>query len=167
MNWTATDYKNFSHFILQKSTDGKNFSDVVVFMADASEATAINQYQFKDDVKNIISANIYYRLQLIDVNGSYEFSSIKTIQLKKEQIFQVQTYPNPAVNQLNVQVPALWEKQTILYEIYTTNGMLVQRLQNNNGTQQQNINVSMLQTGNYILKASNGKNSYTTKFIKY
>lgn len=167
LNWTATEYKNFSHFILQKSTDGKNFSDVVMFMADAFQATAINQYQYKDDVKKEQSSNIYYRLQLVDVDGSYEFSSIKTIQLNKGQAFQVQTYPNPAVNQLNVQVPASWEKQTIRYEIYSTNGMLVQQLQNNNGTQQQNINVSMLQTGNYILKVSNGKNSYTTKFIKY
>lgn len=167
LNWTATDYKNFSHFVLQKSTDGKNFTNVAVYMAQTSESNAVNQYLYKDVVKNTQTDKIYYRLQLVDVDGSFEYSNIKSVQLKNEQLIQIQTYPNPAVDQLNVLVPAAWEKQTITFDIYTTTGMLVQRIQNNNGTQQHTINVSQLHTGNYILKVSNGQNTSTGKFIKY
>lgn len=70
LSWKATNAVNFEKFIVERSSDGNNFTAVgAVNWKDAAD------YSFTDN--NITSSNIlYYRLRLTDRNNSFKYSTV-------------------------------------------------------------------------------------------
>jgi hypothetical protein len=166
LNWSTTEHKNFSHFILQRSEDGKNYRDVMTLLTDEAVTTNIKNYRYSDDVSNINSQTVYYRLKMVDIDAKYQYSPIRMIRLSASTMVQVQTFPNPVTNELRVMIPNNWQGKMIAYEIYTNAGLLVNRIQNTCAAQIQQINVQSLSTGNYIIRVMNGSEKSVSKFIK-
>lgn len=167
LNWATTEHKNFSHFVLQRSTDGKNFKDVMTLMTDNSTTSSVNQYNYKDDVSQISTTVVYYRLQMVDLDSKYEYSPIRLVRLNASNMVQIQTFPNPVTSELRVTIPANWQEKTTTYEIYNSNGSLVNRTQIARAVQVQQLNVQTLGSGNYIIRVTNGQEVSTSKFVKY
>ncbi len=167
LNWSTTNHKDFSHFILQKSNDGRNFKDVMTVMTDDTDFTTVHQYGYKDDVSKANESVIYYRLQMIDANLKYEYSPIRMVRLNAANTVKIQTFPNPVVSELRIMIPAAWQEKNVTYEIYSGNGALLNRVQKNNAVQIQQLNVSSLGSGNYIIRVTNGQEISTSKFIKH
>lgn len=167
LNWLTTNHKDFSHFILQKSTDGKNFKDVMTMLTDATDFSAVHQYAYKDDVTGANATVIYYRLQMVDADSKFEYSPIRMVRLNAVTAVQIQAFPNPVTSELRVTIPISWQEKNVTYEIYNSNGSLLSRVQKNNAVQIQQLNVSSLGSGNYIIRVTNGQEISTTKFIKH
>ncbi len=77
-------------------------------------------------------------------------------------------YPNPAVNQLNIQFDAI-SNGLVNVQIYNLNGQLVKELQPTNlqnGLNTMNVNVEELSRGTYIIRSLVNGVSTTGKFIK-
>ena len=166
LNWSTTNHKDFSHFILQRSTNGRDFKDVMTMMTDATDFSTVHQYAYKDDVSNANATVVYYRLQMVDANTKFEYSPIRMVRLNAVTAVQIQAFPNPVTSELRVTIPISWQEKNVTYEIYNSNGSLISRVQKNNAVQIQQLNVSSLGSGNYIIRVTNGQEISTTKFIK-
>lgn len=165
LTWTTNNHFNFSHFVVEKSTDARNFSEAVMVMG-AESTTAQSSYTYKDDLKNSTSKTVYYRLKMVDVDEKYTYSEVRMVRLVTENKIQISTFPNPVVNELRVMVPANWQEKTVTYEIYNSNGVMMSRVQNARAAQVQQLNVQSLNSGNYVVRVSNGSTVSTSKFVK-
>lgn len=117
--WQVTDAVNFSSFDITYSTDGINFSA----LGNVPYQTQKDTYSF---VHASATGNIYYRLKLIDQDGSYSYSKIILVkEVAADNTLQL--YPQPANNFMNVQVSAVRSQQTTV-KIYTMEGRLVNKM---------------------------------------
>ena len=84
LKWTTASENNLSHFILEKSTDGKDFKAACVVFAYGNTSELMN-YNFSDKNINLSQAGvIYYRLRSVDNNGKTELSETKIIRVGKQ-----------------------------------------------------------------------------------
>lgn len=166
--WTTANQVNFSHFVIEKSTDGKNFQEAAVLFAEEQTTTATTDYKYKDNLQNSSSKTVFYRLKMVDVNEKYSYSETRMVRLATTELnnVQISTFPNPVTSEVRIMVPADWQEKAVTYEIYNSTGVLVQRVQNQKAAQVQQINMQKLNGGNYIVKVSNGSVTSTSKIIK-
>lgn len=153
LSWIGYE-ENFSHYVLQRSTDGKEFSDIaVIFAVNASNAT---EYKYKDANVASVTGSVFYRLQLVDkVKEATQYSEVRVIRLGKEVgPLQLVTYPNPAVNQVRVTLPAEWQGKPVMLELYTANGTRVQSVQLGSASQTETMDVTKASKGFYLVKAT-------------
>jgi Secretion system C-terminal sorting domain len=167
LSWSTTNHFNFSHFVIEKSTDARNFSETGVLFTDATTSTAESTYKYKDNLQSSNAKVVYYRLKMVDVDGSFTYSETRMVRVTAEETkVLISTFPNPATNEVRVMIPNDWQEKMVTYEIYNSTGILVQRYQSKQAAQVQQLNVQQLHTGNYILKVNNGTTSSASKFIK-
>jgi hypothetical protein len=166
LSWTTTNHYNFSHFIIEKSNDAKNFKEATVLFA-AETSSVDNSFKYKDNLLNNTEKTTYYRLKMVDVNGKASYSETRMVRLVEENKVQISTFPNPATNEVRVMIPTDWQEKLVTYEIYSNAGVLIQRYQNKQAAQVQQLNVQKLNSGNYLLKVNNGNTTTTSNFIKY
>ncbi|HEX4958006.1 MAG TPA: T9SS type A sorting domain-containing protein [Lacibacter sp.] len=167
LSWATTEHTDFSHFVVQRSTDGKNFKDVMTLLTDAVVSSAVNQYGYNDNISGVNATVVYYRLQMVDNDGSFQYSPIRLVRLNAANKVQIQAFPNPVVNELRVMIPINWQEKATTYEIYNSNGALVSRTKVANAAQVQQLNVQSLGSGNYIIRVTNGQEMSSSKFVKY
>ncbi|MHA7102324.1 RHS repeat domain-containing protein [Roseivirga pacifica] len=90
--WTTASEVNNSHFVIERSTNGYGFSEIG-FKTGAVNSTELVEYQYFD--LQPPAGKAYYRLKQVDINGAYEYSPVRTINIKGEGLFNVVVYPNP------------------------------------------------------------------------
>lgn len=165
LSWMTTDHKDFSHFELERSTDGKNFSKVMMMMTE-SNSSAQKSYSYRDNTEGLNTKLVYYRLRLVDIDERFTYSPVRMVRFAGENKIQIHTFPNPVVSELRIQIPAQWQDKATVYEVFSSTGVMVQRLQVARASQIQQLNVQSLGSGNYIVRVSNGSEVNTSKFIK-
>jgi Secretion system C-terminal sorting domain len=101
LHWVTTSEINVSKYAVERSIDGINFTGVAILPAKLS---ATNDYFFIDNVQNINSKNIYYRLQMIDADGKYKFSAVLKITTANQINKAVGISPNPVTDKMNVSI---------------------------------------------------------------
>ncbi|HEU4472489.1 MAG TPA: T9SS type A sorting domain-containing protein [Flavisolibacter sp.] len=108
--WKADLVYNTDRVIIQKSTDGINFSELgqVSRLEDIMNGS-INDYA--------PFAKTFYRLAVINSNGSIDYSN--TVMLRREVKSLVSIYPNPVKDKLYIQVNTA---ETSRYEFRLYNG---------------------------------------------
>ncbi|MFT3846872.1 MAG: T9SS type A sorting domain-containing protein [Lacibacter sp.] len=166
LNWTTTTHTNFSHFVVEKSTNGKDFAEAGILFADSSYSSILSNYSFKENLQNVSAKAIFYRLKMVDIDNKYSYSEIRMLRLSNEPSIKISTFPNPVTNELRVQIPAEWQEKQVLYEIYNSNGILVKHVSNAKASQVQQINVSNLGAGTFIVKVRTGSETMSSKIIK-
>lgn len=102
LNWTTTTESNASHFEVMSSLDGTNFLKIGQVAATGNSTTPQN-YQFVDTNPN---GNMYYRLRMVDVDGTYALSHVINIS-RFDLVGKLIAYPNPSTGTLYVHVPAV------------------------------------------------------------
>ena len=88
----TTNETNAAGIEIERSYDGTNFYGVDSLAAKGN--VSLNQYSFTDKV-NPDATTAYYRLKLINKDGTYQYSAIVTVQLSVNHD-QISIYPNPA-----------------------------------------------------------------------
>ncbi len=79
LQWRTTSEINSDYFIVERSIDGRNFSQVAIVNAQGNSNSAVD-YQLTD---NFPSTGInYYRLKIVDNDGRYEYSNIISVTIK-------------------------------------------------------------------------------------
>lgn len=166
LSWTTTNHYNFSHFVIEKSTDAVNFSEAAILFAPTT-SSAENTFTYNDNLKNATAKTYYYRLRMTDTDGKYSYSETRMIRITAVTTASViSTFPNPMVNEVRVLIPENWQDKKVVYEIYNTTGVLLQRHIASKAAQIQQLNVQTLSSGTYVLRVSNGSETSTTKLIK-
>lgn len=93
--WKTTNEVNVRNFSIEKSNDGINFYAIATVNANNNP---VNNYEFTDN--SAIQQVAYYRLKMIDKDGSFQYSFIITLKSKVSNRLSV--YPNPANNFVTV-----------------------------------------------------------------
>ena len=95
ISWqTATELNNRG-FEVQRRT-GKNNWQTIGFVPGKGTTTETQAYTFSDNLSELItSGKVFYRLKMIDFNGSFEYSTEVVIDLIPKNLELAQNYPNP------------------------------------------------------------------------
>jgi len=153
IKWTTSSEINVSHFIVEKSTDGINYTDAGMVFAYGN-TTEEKNYSFYDNVNTSQPAVIYFRLRSVDIDGKNELSEIKIIRIGKqgESGISIVAYPNPATNEVRITIPANWQNKKVAYQLLSANGQPVKTTERANSNQTEVINVGSLAPGLYFVK---------------
>jgi len=143
--WTTTNELNSNYFVVEKSADGIHFKTLDT--VKANNLQGINNYSTLD--KEPFSKTTYYRLKQVDVDGSYTYSQIVAVQINAEN-YTFNIYPNPV---RYVAIASIYSVTTSDSKMIITDitGRIVkqQPIKLQRGTQQVEINLSNIKTGNY------------------
>lgn len=152
--WVTENEENFSKFEVEKSADGRAFA----YLADitARNTVGTNSYNSKDS--NPFAGDNFYRLKIINTDGSSKYSKVIKISLHKPQLISV--LPNPASTILLVNGI---ENYTQLQIVDLTGKTLLQKAIQKS---QEEVDVNSLRAGLYFIKISNSTEFITLKFIK-
>lgn len=93
--WQTSEEKNSDHFEIQQSEDLRKWN-VLGLMNAAKESSKQKDYSFPDIAER--SGTQYYRLKMVDIDGSFAYSSIQSIKLASSGL--ISAYPNPVVDKL-------------------------------------------------------------------
>ena len=165
LNWQTTNEINSKHFLIQRSVDGINFTNVDTVKA-AGFSTTIKNYSYKDDINNIVSSPIYYRLQQYDANGKFIYSNI--IILKKySNTNTITIFTNPVKNILQIQAYFAKNGAAVLNIIGADGKTIIQKnITIIKGINNIELDVNTLASSVYFIKIENETNSYIQKFVK-
>jgi hypothetical protein len=167
LTWVTATEKNVSHFVIEKSTDGKNFSDAGIVFAFGNTQEK-QTYNFSDKINASAGSVIYYRLRTVNLDSKNQYSIIRLIRIEKENStnIAVTTYPNPVTSDLRVTIPANWQNKKVSYELIANNGRLTLRAESGNSSQTETINVSNLTAGVYMVKVTCNGETAIQKIVK-
>jgi hypothetical protein len=97
LKWVTMNEENVSHFIVEKSYDGKEFNDAGMVMAFGN-TTETKSYSLSNDVSHDKDI-VYYRLRSYDNDGKTQLSTTRIIRLSQKESLGLLTYPNPVSNE--------------------------------------------------------------------
>ncbi len=168
LKWETAAEINVSHFELERSTDGVNFSQAALVFAYGS-ATSKANYSYNDNVASFQQPVVYYRLRSVDIDGKSELSETRIIRISKSETnsISLQTYPNPVMNELRITVPNNWQNKQTVFELYNANGQIANRKSTSGANQTETINTSNLAPGFYIVRVNCDGQTAQQKIIKH
>lgn len=165
LKWSVADNETGDKFQVLRSTDGKNFSEIsTVFI---SNKAGTESYTFADPKE--LDAITYYRLKIINKDGSVAFSNIISLKSATEKPNTgITILKNPVESTLTFTYSANTTSQGQV-SIYNTVGVKVysSRLQSQKGINAVSLNLdSHMASGAYILEVVNGTERAVTRMIK-
>lgn len=117
--WETSSEYNTSHFSIERSTKDFSFREIGKIYLDGNSNTN-SLYSFKD-IQPFDGIN-YYRLKIIDHDGSFEYSNIEVVHFDRTPTNKI--FPNPVEN--NIHIKNLDSNlEDIVIEIYNQNGQLI------------------------------------------
>jgi len=163
LNWETLLEQNTSHFDVEHSTNGSDFS--AIGKVNAKGNSTNKEYYTYTDSKAPHGMN-YYRLKMADLDNTYTYSRIIAIRNSSQPI-SVDLFPNPVINALQVQLTSK-QKETATILIADASGKKVysgsiQLIEGNNAT---SIPVAQLPKGTYYFSFENKDGKQTKTFIK-
>ena len=82
LKWSTETETDLSHFIVERSVDGINFSDAALVFAYGN-TTAKADYSFADNISRLLSGAVYYRIISISTDGKNLSSEVRIIKTDK------------------------------------------------------------------------------------
>lgn len=125
LRWSTEIEIGTELFVIERSQTGRDFQAIVELNAQGN-STLGHDYEVIDE-SPLVGDN-YYRLKIIDFDGSYNYSNIKLVRVKNGETV-VTVYPNPAVSRERITVkwlPQADEESTYL-NIVDVNGQNLHR----------------------------------------
>ncbi len=145
LQWNTANITNVDHFAVQRSNNGREYISLGTVRASS------DTYQFEDG-QPLQSIN-YYRLKMIDKDGTIEYSPVRTV--NNSSHFIVNIYPNPVTNKLQLQIESDEQSQLQAQIVSTAGNSLYSAKWNlNEGTTLKTVNISILKNGYYFLKVT-------------
>ncbi|MBC7886894.1 MAG: T9SS type A sorting domain-containing protein [Ferruginibacter sp.] len=94
VNWSTASEWNNSYFIVEYSSDGRNFSPIQ--RVEATNNAQGSQYQISHP--DYISGKNYYRIKQVDIDGRSAYSAIVAVIISTKG--DIKIYPNPVNSRL-------------------------------------------------------------------
>ncbi|MBI1305598.1 MAG: T9SS type A sorting domain-containing protein [Bacteroidetes bacterium] len=104
LRWVTASEENNSHFDIERSSDGVTFQKIGQVTGNGTTMNR-NEYVFLDGTAPKDEHYIYYRLHQFDFNGDDEFHPLISFSWFEADHSEGKVYPNPADQELNVELP--------------------------------------------------------------
>ena len=147
VSWTTQSEQNSAWFDVERSDDGINFIKIGQVLA-AGLSTNLRNYSFTD--VNVAKRMLFYRLKMIDIDGSYKLSPVKVVAKTDANKQDFLLYPNPAISYVNI---TLLEAASKDLQLQVTNqmGQIVKSIRVSTGIQLVTLDISQLPKGIYAV----------------
>lgn len=154
--WMSAQEINASKYVVQRSSNGNDFEEIGTIGAkeNTSQKTA---YYFTDHLNNIYSAKLFYRLKMVDKDGTFDYSQVITIIPDSKN--RISVSPNPAKDMLTIT-----GKNIVKAEVVDIAGRRVIR-KTFTGNSDAILNVSALTSGVYTIWITETSGAIQTKRI--
>ena len=144
LNWTTASEIDASHFIVERSVDGSNFSAIAQVTAVGNSQTD-NHYSSQDN--NPAAGKSFYRLKMVDIDASFEYSAVRVVLMSDKLMARIAG--NPAKDRLQVIVSRVEHGKNV-WQIINSSGQVVKsgRLQ----AVREEINIETIAAGQYWIR---------------
>lgn len=155
LRWaTATEINN-EGFEIQRSTNGVEYTPIG-FVEGMGNYTGKMDYSFNDyEVKS--GVNYYYRLKQIDFDGEFDFSKIVMARLNGISNKLIEVYPVPSSSRIFINS----SEEILNAEVFDMTGKKLSTSYLKN-----EVDISNLPQGVYLLQVRTATNSQTVKIIR-
>ena len=147
MKWEVAEQQDIRKYIVERSTDGRNYSAIGSIEAN-TESSFTYQYTDNDPVNGLS----YYRLQIVEDNVR-NYSNILVVNLSEKEKGIV-IYPVPVTSALTINIKNSGLINTEA-QLLSSDGRLLQKIKLR--AFQQDVYIGYLPAGVYYLKTINGK----------
>jgi len=156
LTWSATSEINTAQYVIERS-QGNDFEKIGTVQANSSTSS----YSFTDASPH--EGTNYYRLRMVDKDGTFSFSPIKTV--KFSSLSQLQLYPNPASTTIQVSLKSEHARSETL-ELCNAAGSLLRTrvISMTPGMNRVELDISTLPNGLYDIRAKG--TGWVQSFIK-
>jgi trimeric autotransporter adhesin len=166
LKWTTANEVNTAGFELERSIDGNNFNQIAFVKAAGNSSTSLDYSHTDKEAIDQQSNILYYRLKIINTNGTFKYSNIVTIYLPITKVV-ITVAPNPVVNDVKGNIISPISGNATLRIFDNTGRVVLQTttfIKKGNTNFSQNIN--QLASGAYYLDISGNGIISRTKFQK-
>lgn len=161
LQWEVAGEENADKYIVERSTDGKNFNRIGTVATTCNGCNQNTDYNFIDNHPE--KGNNYYRLQMMDLNQQSEYSNVVKIYFESSEQ-AISLSPNPATEKCRIS--GLNDKSTYHLAIVSADGRKVFASEIHNTTSFE-LNISTWSTGNYFIHLINDNGlDWKQKIIK-
>ncbi|HMU47026.1 MAG TPA: kelch repeat-containing protein [Chitinophagaceae bacterium] len=164
LKWKTADETGLSHYIVQRSFDGTNFSELGQLN---SKGNTLNYYGYTDNnLAGSASQLVFYRLKMVNTDGKFSYSNIIRFDLRSVS-GNLKLFPNPAT--VTIQVSYYQDQPgKSLINFIAANGSIVKTVSVNNTAGQSSviIDISSLPSSWYAIQINTAGNTLYTRFIK-
>ncbi len=157
VTWKTEQELNSSRYEIQRSFNDIDFESVGV-VASKNSNTSIAQYYSFTDNSNNANQTSFYRLKMIDLDNSFEYSPVKAVKGSGFQA-EVSIFPNPASANQSITINNIGEPSNI--RIFDYSGRLIQQTSSTGNS----VQINNLQKGNYFINVT-GKQTGTSSVKK-
>jgi hypothetical protein len=163
INWKTASEHNSSHFTLEKSRDGEDWTQIYTEQS-AGNSNQLITYNFTD-IKSIDGLN-YYRLQQYDLDGVYETFGPISVDCLTENSGYFSVFPNPSSTLFSVMLnnDLLIGDATLLIKNKLDKEVYVKSIKVEPGINLYSIDKLDLSAGVYYISIVN--NNYTSGILK-
>jgi hypothetical protein len=158
LSWATATEVNSSHFVVERSLDGKAFHEISQVNA-AGQSVTKKVYSVTDDRPLI--GRVYYRLKEVDLDGTTEHFNMKLVDLKGKR--GVSIYPNPSIDSEVITISLNFSNDEKAYiKIADVSGHEVKKL-TFTGTE---MTLPFKPAkGSYIVTVTTGKETYFARLV--
>ncbi|PZF73418.1 SdrD B-like domain-containing protein [Taibaiella soli] len=160
LQWESATEQDLSYYNVEHSTDGNNFTKLGTITAKGNSTVTTN-YQFTHAQPT--TGNHYYRLQMVNTDGSSDISPVKIVRISTvQQDGKIYVAPNPVNNMLHV--TGVTDGDVIT--IGDMSGRMLYRVNATGETAE--VNCTNLQDGIYwiVIKDNQGTVKYNSEIVK-
>ena len=159
LNWLTLSEENTRSFIVERSWDGQRFQPLGTLEA-IGNSSSTTSYKYLDNNPN--EGENYYRLQQVDLDGSFTYSKIALVNFYKNQALTIR--PSLVENSFNI----VAKNTTGQMEFSIFNFMGHKMMEGKVESGEEAIDASTLASGQYIITIlyGNGKKA-TRRFTKF
>lgn len=98
-NWSTSNEVNTSHFELERSTDGTDFTTAaIILFIDNNRTVESFDYTIPGQLIN----PAYFRLKIVDNNGNFQYSKTILLKPQPDKAGIISVTPNPFMDQLTI-----------------------------------------------------------------
>lgn len=152
--WETSQEVNTSYFSVERSIDGNNFTAIGNVSATGNSTTPVSYHYTDNEVMNLPATIVYYRLKMVDKDGSFTYSSVVSVTLPYVA-GKITVAPNPVIGEAKVTIASAVNGKVLWRLVDNSGRVLLQGAENvRPGNNQVLINMHKLSAGMYFLSIS-------------
>lgn len=164
LTWKVEEELNMEQYDLERSTDGLNYQNI--YTAKSRNNWQPNSYSYQDKPNNRTALQFYYRLKMVNRDGSFRYSDVLII--KAEQSYKLEVMGNPFRNQITIRY-SVQQTNTVQLSLFDMQGKLMAKesvLARSGSGVHTMQGVGYLPPGMYLLHADIDRNKTIIKVMK-
>ncbi len=157
LNWTTEQEFNSSHFIIERSADGRTWQPIATIVAAGNSNNHLSYTAF-DNLP--LTGTGYYRMKQVDKDGRFQVSIVRSVHF--DLGYSVHMAPNPAKNMVTITMHKMSSSISSI-QVFDAAATLVLTEKTNQSTI--HINTTRFARGLYFIKITNAGQVATQKLL--